>query len=266
MKRLQRQKGFTLVELAIVLTIIGLLIGGILKGQALINNAKVTSQIAQLQAVEAAYTTFQSTYNALPGDMSSATTRLPNCTGTTVSNCYDGAGNGSIWTGTAANLALSNIATTAFVTANNGTITNDEPQFWSHLAYSGLISGVNATAVVPISAGGVFPAAKAGSGASLMVETFNAAPVAANPAWAGVYVVVLQNVLANPTTGVGAGALTPGAAAQIDRKTDDGIADSGSVQGYGVLLSCVTPATTNNNEGYLESSNSTDCDLAYQLN
>ncbi len=76
MKRLQQQKGFTLVELAIVLTIIGLLIGGILKGQQLITNARVTAQMAQVQGVEAATTTFNDTYQGLPGDLTTATTRV----------------------------------------------------------------------------------------------------------------------------------------------------------------------------------------------
>lgn len=37
----RRQSGFTLIEIAIVLVIIGLLLGGILKGQELINSARV---------------------------------------------------------------------------------------------------------------------------------------------------------------------------------------------------------------------------------
>ena len=37
----KQQSGFTLVEIAIVLVIIGLLLGGVLKGQELINSAKV---------------------------------------------------------------------------------------------------------------------------------------------------------------------------------------------------------------------------------
>ena len=36
-----RQSGFTLVEIAIVLVIIGLLLGGVLKGQELITQAKI---------------------------------------------------------------------------------------------------------------------------------------------------------------------------------------------------------------------------------
>ena len=49
-KHMRAQAGFTLVELAIVMIIIGLLIAGVLKGQALIGNAKVTAQVAQVKA------------------------------------------------------------------------------------------------------------------------------------------------------------------------------------------------------------------------
>ncbi|MCC7488982.1 MAG: prepilin-type N-terminal cleavage/methylation domain-containing protein, partial [Gammaproteobacteria bacterium] len=38
----RQQQGFTLVEIAIVLVIIGLMIGGVLKGQEMITNAKVS--------------------------------------------------------------------------------------------------------------------------------------------------------------------------------------------------------------------------------
>ena len=53
------QSGFTLVELAIVLMIIGLLIGGILRGQELMENARVTSTIQQTKAYDGATTTFR---------------------------------------------------------------------------------------------------------------------------------------------------------------------------------------------------------------
>ena len=47
-----RQKGFTLVEIAIVLVIIGLLLGGVMKGQALINSAKTRSLASKIQSVK----------------------------------------------------------------------------------------------------------------------------------------------------------------------------------------------------------------------
>lgn len=64
------KKGFTLVELSIVLVIIGLLIGGILVAQSMIETARIASQIKQFQQYDIALTNFQQKFNALPGDSS----------------------------------------------------------------------------------------------------------------------------------------------------------------------------------------------------
>jgi prepilin-type N-terminal cleavage/methylation domain-containing protein len=59
-----RQSGFTLVEIAIVLVIIGLLLGGILKGQEMITQAKIKNVIADFSGVSAAYHGYQDRYRA----------------------------------------------------------------------------------------------------------------------------------------------------------------------------------------------------------
>ena len=64
----QKQLGFTLVEIAIVLVIIGLLLGGVLKGQELINQAKIKNVINDINGVTAAVQAYQDRYRALPGD------------------------------------------------------------------------------------------------------------------------------------------------------------------------------------------------------
>lgn len=69
------QAGFTLVEIAIVLVIIGLLLGGILKGQEMITQAKIKNIINDFNGVTAAVNTYQDRYRAMPGDDLSAGTR-----------------------------------------------------------------------------------------------------------------------------------------------------------------------------------------------
>lgn len=73
MKRMQ--KGFTLVEIAIVLVIIGLLLGGILKGQEMITQAKIKNVVADFSGISAAYYGYQDRYRAIPGDDPNADTR-----------------------------------------------------------------------------------------------------------------------------------------------------------------------------------------------
>ena len=69
---MRTQTGFTLIEIAIVVVIIGLLLGGVLKGQELITAARVRNLAAQLDGVKIAYLGFQDRYRALPGDYSNA--------------------------------------------------------------------------------------------------------------------------------------------------------------------------------------------------
>ncbi len=64
-----KQQGFTLVEIAIVLVIIGLLLGGVLKGQELANSARVRNMADLNSSVQAAYFGFIDRYRAIPGDM-----------------------------------------------------------------------------------------------------------------------------------------------------------------------------------------------------
>ena len=65
----RRQHGFTLVEIAIVLVVVGLLLGGILKGQDLVNGARVRNLADMNAGVQAAYYGFIDRYRQVPGDM-----------------------------------------------------------------------------------------------------------------------------------------------------------------------------------------------------
>ena len=90
------QRGFTLVEMAIVLVIIGLLLGGILKGQELITSARVRNIADQNSGVQAAYYGFIDRYRQVPGDWPqvNAAQAIPN-----VDNGGDASGrlDGDVW-------------------------------------------------------------------------------------------------------------------------------------------------------------------------
>ena len=123
------QKGFSLVELSIVLVILGLLTGGILAGQNLIRAAELRSVSTQLQSIQTSIYTFRDKYFALPGDMRNATNFWGIAAGSTGDDatCYAA-------------------STTNGTTCNgdgNGRIDLISEGFraWQHLANAGLIEG-----------------------------------------------------------------------------------------------------------------------------
>jgi prepilin-type N-terminal cleavage/methylation domain-containing protein len=124
----RKQSGFTLIEIAIVLVIIGLLLGGVLKGQELIQNARVRNMIAQQDGIKAAFFSFQDRYRGVPGDYPSnlAIQNIPGMSAATCApvNC-GGDGNGQIGAATAEPIiAWMQLSFAGFITGNyvtNGT-------------------------------------------------------------------------------------------------------------------------------------------------
>src|SRR5574341_1136848 len=123
---MRKTKGFTLVEIAIVLVIIGLLLGGILKGQEMITQAKIKNVISDFSGISAAYHGYQDRYRAIPGDDPNANTRW-----TTPTTATQGNGNG-VLAGTY-NFACSGAGTTPG--------TNETCHWWDHLRRAGFVAG-----------------------------------------------------------------------------------------------------------------------------
>jgi len=92
---MRKQNGFTLIEIAIVLVIIGLLLGGVLKGQELITSARVRNLISQQDGIKAAYFGFLDRFRALPGDYNQAVANISGV-GAACGTAGNGDGNGQI--------------------------------------------------------------------------------------------------------------------------------------------------------------------------
>ncbi len=119
MKR--KRLGFTLVELAIVLVIIGIILGAVLKGQELINSAKETRLYNQYREMLAAVYTYYDKFNAWPGDDPQAQTHL----GSTSTGNGDGDG----------------LIDGGFVSACTDSSTQESCLIWEHLRLANIIAG-----------------------------------------------------------------------------------------------------------------------------
>ncbi|HHJ35020.1 MAG TPA: prepilin-type N-terminal cleavage/methylation domain-containing protein [Gammaproteobacteria bacterium] len=198
-----KQGGFTLIEIAIVLVIIGLLLGGVLKGQELINTARVRALNNTVDGITAAWFSFQDRYRAFPGDYPLAQTNLP----APVVPMVNGDGNG-----------LAGMA---------GTVVSpvERSQIWVQLQAAGYITGNFNGANVAQSAYNcaliTCPDNGFGSGLNMGYGAQNQTQVAAGGFGGG---------------GLPAHELISGQGipvevlAELDRKVDDGNAGSGAMQ------------------------------------
>jgi len=132
-----RQSGFTLVEIAIVLVIIGLLLGGVLKGEELISSAKVKNLATDFRNTPLFIYAYQDKFRALPGDDAAAGSHISGAaTATPTSSLGNGVINGN-W---------------------NSAVTTDESYlFWQHIRLANLTNGsttVGAADYLPVNAVG----------------------------------------------------------------------------------------------------------------
>ena len=160
-----KQRGFTLVEIAIVLVIVGLLIGGVLKGQEMITNAKLKRVESDNAGLAAAMFSYQDRYLQLPGDDTQADSRFSIYTdGTNDPSAAEITGDGSgtvdgVWKGDET------------VAAPN----HETAIFWKHLRAAGLIPGDGDDSTQPTNAyGGLIGIQNGSLGISGHVTVFGA--------------------------------------------------------------------------------------------
>ena len=193
-------KGFTLVELSIVLVIIGLLIGGILAAQSMIETTKIQAFTRQIGQFDAAVVNFGDKFGGLPGDTSAFDT-APGTSGPQDNGLVDA---------------------------------NEAPFFWTDLTNSGLKreEGAGLYGTAGKTPGVDFPRAKVGSSGSgvLAVGTATVASLGLATA-ANVYIVADCTGATAFATGCKS-SLTGSQAIAIDSKLDDGVGNTGNVQGY----------------------------------
>ena len=188
---MNKQTGFTLIELAIVLVIIGLLLGGVLRGQELINSAKVKNMANDFRSIPVYIYGYQDKFKAFPGDDKAATTHVAATT--------NGNGNGALegsW-------------------FNNLASTSEAYQFWQHVRLANLAPGAtNATNPDwrPTNADGNPIGIMAGTNSITATAMLDGAGAAIK----GSYIICSQGILGKYVT-------------QLDTNIDDGNSATGSM-------------------------------------
>ncbi len=194
----QKQSGFTLIEIAIVLVIIGLLLGGVLKGQELINSAKVKNLATDFKNIPVYIYGYQDKFRSLPGDDLQVASHVgATATACTPASATCAQGNGVIngqW--------------------DDLTIASESFVFWQHVRLAGLAPGSTDTAqgqaYLPVNAAGGIIGIQSGSSTAPPVKDSNGSAIR------GSYIICSDGILGKY-------------AKQLDIQMDDGVTWTGSM-------------------------------------
>lgn len=236
------QSGFSLVELAVVLVILGLLAGGITAGSALIKGAQLRAIASEVENFNSSLSAFKLQFQKYPGDLNNAASfwAAASCPGIPAGG-MNGNGNNKIEFLVAAGAIESYTA-------------------WCHLSLAGLNTGTYTGAPVALATaptlGTMVPTAKI-ENAGYVIN------------WGGFGMGTTNNlILSGPVTNMAtapSGVIAPRDAANIDGKKDDGVANTGSIrgiQGAGAAANTCVLATG----AYALLLSGLDCAMAFSMN
>ena len=189
-----KQTGFTLIELAIVLVIIGLLLGGVLKGQELINSAKVKNMATDFKNIQVYIYGYQDKFKALPGDDHAAAAHVGGTNATDAAQKQNAIIEGE-W--------------------DSQSAADESFMFWQHVRLAGLAPG----STVPNTTTYVQRNADGGQVGVQSVSTMVAVKPLSTTAGglSGAYAICSDGILGK-------------FAKQLDTTLDDGVGDTGSVR------------------------------------
>jgi prepilin-type N-terminal cleavage/methylation domain-containing protein len=203
----KRNRGFTLIEVAIVLVIIGLLLGGVLKGQELINNAKVKSYATDFRNIPIMIYGFQDKFRALPGDDPLIATHIPGSQLATANPA-----------GTLGNGVINGLWDTT-------TPTDESCLFWQHVRMAGLAPG-STTYSTSICAANSDYWPKNANGGQIGIQGIPNFATITGSAVNGTYIICSKNILGQFVL-------------QLDATMDDGNPETGSMRA--ILQSATIP-------------------------
>ncbi len=247
----QKNSGFTLVELSIVLVIIGLLVGGILAGADLIRAAKVGKIISEREQIMTAMNTFYLKYNCIPGDCYNISTYLSGETN----------GDGD------------EVMENTTVASNPAEIYAAWKQMAAATLYPGNFNGLNGSggannhSVIGTNIPGSKAISKAGY--SFYANSTMSGDPYPGYWWNGTYGNIVWFGKENSNTVTLDPALKPVDAHNIDKKLDDGIPGTGKVRAlYANISSCTTSGSSTaspSSSAYYITNDSIACALGFIL-
>lgn len=242
---MQRKEAYTLMELAVVFTVIGMLIGGSLYGSYLVQTANLRSVIVDFKTIETAFQGFIDTYQAVPGDFVNAGNIWGTRCNPTPANCN---GNGD-----------------GLITANSSATANEMFRSWQHLALSGFypnnLTGMSGSAGNNGSDTTNSPASKMLGGLYSLTQRVHSSTFGYTTGDGNSYnYMTLGKVNGNGSASVAV--LTSVDAQAIDSKMDDGVPSMGKIFSYAVNTCTLGTTST---ATYKLTTTGVLCTMAYRL-